>query len=608
MSRQWKSPALRFWMLQATLCFVLAAAVGLAAIVRSRKVHASRIELEAPETFGTLELRKPAGWTGSPHVDGVTLTEPASAERPGRKLRVWHAVNDVFMSPLEYLVRSGDLSTREATLLLDAGGPDDESVRFRTISIAGWPGVLVSQTRWISAPGVQRPITWKQTLACTILPSGEAVRLRLEGQGVADERDEKLVRRVAEKIILSSSPRPGHRGRLDLGRGIEVLIPDSLAAASMPDSFRTGRTLVAPEGAPWLAVELTPCIWLPGEPPGALASKLAVRDPEFHAGPVRQLDARTWLCERQGDSARLFPASVYLRIEDDGRALLAEFRWNAAAGGHRTVASTWQSLAAGLRFLPEEQTAQQLLRQGADVVRRLPTTPAELFDTLPLRETWQWYHESSPKTSPATLTWQPDALGLHGTVVMESSPPLAGLGGDSTHWRLGTDYVYTSHRQRTSAAGILVQETRSERGKLSMILEDGRGRRLVDRSHTPSDALIPGALIPWVLRRMPYQPLLLQTESILDPGAWVSGDPLTLLLEPAFDLPRYPAGSNEAMRCWKLEVSGSGRSSRWYLSQDGRLEAIAFGGGIHLHRLEPEPATRPATQPATRPAADLEEP
>jgi hypothetical protein len=134
-------------------------------------------------------------------------------------------------------------------------------------------------------------------------------------------------------------------------------------------------------------------------------------------------------------------------------------------------------------------------------------------------------------------------------------------------------------------------------------VEDGRGRRLADATGTPSQVFIPGALLPLVLGKLPYRPMMLQVEGMLDPAGWVCPDPITLLLEPAFDVARYTAGSAEAMRCWKVEVSGTGRSSRWYLSPDGRLQAISFGGGVHLHRLESDPATRPSTTlPSTKPS------
>jgi hypothetical protein len=187
---------------------------------------------------------------------------------------------------------------------------------------------------------------------------------------------------------------------------------------------------------------------------------------------------------------------------------------------------------------------------------------------------------------------------MSGTVEMESSPPLSGFGGDTTLWSLRKDGAYISRRRRTSAAGILVQENRYDGGTLTTLLVDG-GRTL-DRSHKVSDAFIPGGLLPLVLGKLPYEPMAIQTDSLPDPAGWTSADPITLLLEPAFDLPRFAAGSSEAMRCWKVEVSGSGRSSRWYLDSDGRLQVITFGGGIHLQRLETEPTTRPgATQPAT---------
>ena len=65
MRRQWKSPELRFWALQGTLCLVLAGVLGLAAVVRSHKAHANRVELEPLRNYGLLQLRRPVDWTVS---------------------------------------------------------------------------------------------------------------------------------------------------------------------------------------------------------------------------------------------------------------------------------------------------------------------------------------------------------------------------------------------------------------------------------------------------------------------------------------------------------------------------------------------------------------
>jgi hypothetical protein len=40
------------------------------------------------------------------------------------------------------------------------------------------------------------------------------------------------------------------------------------------------------------------------------------------------------------------------------------------------------------------------------------------------------------------------------------------------------------------------------------------------------------------------------------------------------------------MRCWSITPSGCGESSRWYIDESGKLQAIAFAGKVVLQRKE----------------------
>ena len=64
---------------------------------------------------------------------------------------------------------------------------------------------------------------------------------------------------------------------------------------------------------------------------------------------------------------------------------------------------------------------------------------------------------------------------------------------------------------------------------------------------------------------------------------------ILLRLEPAFDMPRTIAGAAESMRCWNITLNGCGETSRWYVDDKGKLQAVAFAGKVVLQRKEPQP-------------------
>jgi hypothetical protein len=129
---------------------------------------------------------------------------------------------------------------------------------------------------------------------------------------------------------------------------------------------------------------------------------------------------------------------------------------------------------------------------------------------------------------------------------------------------------------------VLSQESHLANGRWNTTVRQGDDG-VAQASGTVPEAFVPGALLPLVIGHFPYEPMILRTESILMPGESVSARPMVLVLEPDFDLPKVPPGQDEAMRCWRVQVSGSGQVSRWYVDGEGRLDSIDFADGVHWH-------------------------
>ena len=166
-------PAFRPWLMQAALCLVLVASLGLAAWVARRQTRALRVELSETSMIDGLTIKWPQNWTLRRDEDGLLLQEMRKSSASPRKLRIRYARSSIFMSPLEYLVRCGELQAHEASALMEASsGPRAEVVKM--ISVGGWPGILLSQTRVMSGVDARQQMMWKRTLACAVGITGNS--------------------------------------------------------------------------------------------------------------------------------------------------------------------------------------------------------------------------------------------------------------------------------------------------------------------------------------------------------------------------------------------------------------------------------------------------
>src|SRR6185295_6753327 len=209
---------------------VLIIALGLAWLVENQQRIRLRVELEAYEQAGPLLVRRPRGWSSQHLGDTIAFDEP-SARAPGRHVEISRRYCPVFLAPLEYLLRSEELSASELSLLASA------KTAPRVVRICGWPGVLLSQVQSIQQVMVRRSV-----LAAVVLPSAEAVVIRLSGG--ADAADEDLVARLAESIALDGAALPRASRDLEIGEDIGLSISTGFMLAGPADRLRTERRLL----------------------------------------------------------------------------------------------------------------------------------------------------------------------------------------------------------------------------------------------------------------------------------------------------------------------------------------------------------------------------
>lgn len=575
-------------LMQVVLCVVLAASLELAALVSRRQTRTHRVVLGNTSTvIEGLAVKRPDDWTLVREEDGLLLQETGKAITAPRKLKIRYARSSIFMSPLEYLVRCGELQAHEASALMDAtAGPHPEVVK--PITIAGWPGILLSQTRVMSGVDAKQQMMWKRTLACAVIAGGEVLLLRLEGEGAATTSDEDLVRRVAESLRVNDRGPPEAGGELELAGGIRVLPREGMLRGGESDPLRISRRLIESDPRTWIGVELTPCVVFPRENDQTLSAILLLRDPQFHPGTVQKIDEQTWMCSR--DPRLPFGGLAVLKCSKDGRALLAEFRWDRFAQPAQAVANRVgalrQSLMQQVKF-EDETDLGELVNRGLAARKTLPADPQVLFDWENPGETWQWYDEISSRTSLLKLSYRDERAWISATASTTTGLPMFAFETEYFSWRLARDWsTYDFELNRAGQSSSLSHSARVRNGKLETeIMEGGDG--MIRGTADVSGIYIPSGLLAHVLGKLPLEPMILSTDSF-PATAGASPGLILLRLEPAFDMPRKMPGAAEPMRCWSITPSGCGESSRWYVDDKGKLQAIAFAGKVVVQKKDTE--------------------
>src|SRR5215204_2710172 len=170
------SPSSRWrpWLMQGVLCLVLVGSLAVAGLVSRRQVRTHYVQLINSTVIDGLTVKRPSDWTLVRDEDGLLLEEAGKGITSPRKLKIRYARSSIFVSPLEYLVRCGELQAHEASALMESSAAPRAEV-VKTITIAGWPGILLSQTRVMSGVDARQQMMWKRTLACAVMTGGDVV-------------------------------------------------------------------------------------------------------------------------------------------------------------------------------------------------------------------------------------------------------------------------------------------------------------------------------------------------------------------------------------------------------------------------------------------------
>ncbi len=334
--------------------------------------------------------------------------------------------------------------------------------------------------------------------------------------------------------------------------------------------------LLANGGDGWMALELTSCVLPPGANGDVLNAMLLFRDGLFRPAGLQKIDDHTWVCQGAGSADQ---SIAYLRTSDEGPALLAQFRWVTPGGGRDlSHAGALVGHQPGHRIPRAFFDSRAVCRRRAQA-HQVTTSPAAPINGERLVERWNWYEEHGNRVWLTVATYNVSADSLQAKIVTDGAPTLDG--GELCEWTLARGgRSYELRITRAGAGAALSQKSTLRQGDIQTQVLQGN-ETLAQGKGQAGPMYIPGGLLPLVIGNLPFESMVLQTESIFGPHNSASPALLTLLLEPAFDAPRYEAGEDEPMRCWTVRINGSSAASRWYIDSQGRLQSISFGGGIN---------------------------
>jgi hypothetical protein len=586
MAKRQLHPRLRHVIMQFALAGVFAAAVGLAAVVTHRVRMGLRLELQPAKAFGRLIARLPEKWAGTPvnveRGDCVEAEEPPSEQQAGRRLRIARQRTDGLISPIEHLVRSGQIRPDALKSLLDG----KEGFARQSMNVAGWPGQMVTLS---SSP--RAGVVHKDLIACAVLPESQAVVVQLQGVGSVDASDRELIAQMAETLSLSQVPAaPQSGGMVQLVDDIRLEVPPRFVLVpNKHDPNQLGRQLLR-DGSreEWMAIEVVSCVHFAGERDEAFLAMLAARDPDWRSTPVKRLSPNVLMVDRNDALAQNFPARAYLMNNPDGRALLVVLR-----GGLRDSASfdsAWQAISSSARFLGTKDLSP-LLANGADAAVRIRSAGVQEWLEQDAARDWTTWDESENAWQERwmqmswKLTQQQDALEVSGKRLSRPIDPYAGDTQYEQTWSASVDlsrYQSAVYREVHRPGSALPRQALEQR----VSVEGGRMTLASTLGPSQADAqvpaqFVPGAILPLVLRELAHKPSLIRTESFIGVKSIAPPGLLTLFVTRLTDAPPRLDERDLPLDCVSVSVNGTGLVKRWYYSQDeGELKFIDYAGGV----------------------------
>jgi hypothetical protein len=540
--------------MQAFMWIVLCGAIGLAALVDSAVRRANAITMSSPIAIGPVNVELPADWRTNPALSGLGQ-EADEQGGMGRKLTVTVQHVSRIFSPVEYLDRTGQLPQS-----LD-------QVEFSPLSIAGFPGIYA---RWMGirfdASGTRVP--HGALCFCAVLPSYDAVTIRLDKPGAMQSSDLRVVQAVLASLQAPGQTAPAGNA-IDLP-GVHIAIPDDFLIYPQPDPLRTDRTIVrTTDDGGWVSAQFIPMLSVDDAWRGSIQEALEInerldpRDPGqagkwLNAGFTNENMARVKI--DPGDTSdALVQRRAYLYPGQAGESLLVVLTAQAPAGD-----TELDAVIAELTDSIEIKGSADLSAMFKSAKAAEPATPAAIRKAG--EEWWLWtragqpqgWSHYTPDSSGDTATRQNLRRGWSGipTRILQRwglGDTLAGFWTSIARFD-GSDQP-TFYTQTNIANGqIITQIKLFEQQNVESALPDG---------------FITSAAFPRMLFSV-GAPAAVWTDRFIGCEGQLLPWPILLRLQ---------AVSGAPGKCVEAQINGTGELSRWYFHADGSLDHADFPGG-----------------------------
>lgn len=569
--------------LQVIMWTVFAATIVLAGLIvhtqkRSRNIDLARQPIITPG----LSLSLPNKWRRRPSPSPNVIAEVAEFARNPRTLTVYRDALDLPLSPEEYLSEKFGIDLRE-----DQQSAPDELDAIQQTRFGIYRGIIKGGMRVV--PAHTDEALEKVVYAAAVLPSGNAISIKLEGSGELNHTDLALIDQVARSIQLTDQPTIAAESQpVTFDNGTRFTVPPSFRLIENRDPNITHRRFwYAPAGntasadTQWASIEAIPCALSiasdPKKPPkveAQLLTMLLARNTSWRGATIQRRDPNEFVADLpHPTSGIMFPTRAYFHTDTTGNALLAIIR-----GPGEDIDNHWCEIRASLIF-PKPSDIDELTRAGIAEVARLHELP---LDELLKNRDDQWHLWVNPSNSPhvgwSHLKWKPNllvaAVEHHLRLPDEGRINIIDTWSASPDWnRFHSDL--TSNQTSPEAAPFSLQQQFDVHGDTLSLIANATNKPLAHWGQSAPPNYIPGPLLPHLIAKLSPTNMILTTDSFLTREAIAPPALLTLLIrESTTDATTRPG------RTVTMEIVGTGERSTWKFDIAGTLQSIDFHAGL----------------------------
>jgi hypothetical protein len=551
MPKTWQNTRARQLAMQGIMWLILGGAVGIASLT-DRALHTSGgIALGPAIEAGPVSYRLPEHWTVSVATDfGASARQAADPDDSEHKVTVILQRVDHLMAPLIYLQRTDQLPDGVGSVVLEP------------LLLKGFPAQMA---RWVSAgqDGGTRSII----ACCVMLPSLQAMTIRLERGDAFEESDQQLLEQVLTSVTISG-PAPSHVGPIQLNNGIQITPAADFTVYPQTDPLRTDRTMIRQTtNGGWISAQCVPMV-MGNLPAGSLRGAILNLDPVDPRDPgpaanwvnadVTQIDNTHWRIDPHDSPEGWMHRRAYVTASDAGPAMLVLLKAHNPAGE-----TDLDQAYADLQIKIPTKTvsnADALLAAGAGAVSALSAAHRSSGE-----QWWLWQRQGIAEGSTRSYLDTTGQLAVRETTRRDWQGLICRV---TQRW--GTAWARTERFDIPDQPTFVVETRNSDQISTTVQL-NGQD---MENKVPESPAMVSGARLPELLAGLANSPVAIWTDHFPGYEDQPSPSPLLVVLRP-LQLDGHGRGV-------EAEVNGTGQLSRWYFAADGTFEHADYAGGVSL--------------------------